>query len=161
MKKIVLMMIVALMMGTMVTNAQPQHRQHRDPQRMVQQRVERLDKALGLTDEQKAEITKVYTQEMEAMSKDVPAQMSNGEKFSEEAMKAKREKMSAQRQATNAKIESLLTPEQAAKFAQFRDQQGKRGHDKQHDRRSDAKHGPKKGLAQDGNCCCCDKKVEK
>ena len=152
MKKIVLMLIVALM-GTMVTNAQPPRRHNMDPQQMVEKRVERLDKALGLTAEQKAEITKIYTLEMEAMSKDMPARDNKSEKPDEAVMKAHHEKMKAEREATNAKVASLLTPEQAAKFAEMKDHKGKRGHGKRHDRWSEGEHGHKKANQQRNDCC--------
>ena len=152
MKKIVLMLIVALM-GTMMTNAQPPRRHNMDPQRMVEKRVERLDKALGLTAEQKAEITKLYTLEMEAMSKDRAARKEKGDKPDEAVMQANREKMKAQHEATDAKIESLLTPEQAKKFAQIKEQRGKRGHGKRHDGRPEGKQCHKRGAKAAGDCC--------
>ena len=68
MKKIVLILTVALM-GITVMNAQPPRRHEMNPEQMVAKRVERLDKALSLTEEQKAEITKIYTEEMQAMPK--------------------------------------------------------------------------------------------
>ena len=57
MKKIVLALIVTLM-GTIVMNAQPPRRPDMNPEQMVEMRVERLDKELSLTAEQKAEIVK-------------------------------------------------------------------------------------------------------
>ncbi len=152
MKKIVLMLVVALM-GTLVTNAQPPRRHDMDPQRMVEQRVERLDKALSLSAEQKAEITKIYSEEMEAMKKDRAARKDKGEKPDESIMQTKRQQMQAQREATDAKVESLLTPEQAAKFAQMKKKQGHQGHGNRHDGRQDGKRAPR----HDGGCCCKDK----
>ena len=146
------MMIVALM-GTMMTNAQPPRRHDMDPQRMVEQRVERLDKALGLTSEQKAEITKLYTLEMESMSKEMPARGDRSEKPDEAVMKAHHEKMKAQREATDSKIASLLTPEQAAKFAQLKEHKGKRGHGKQHGRWSEGKQDHNKAGKQRHEGC--------
>ena len=130
MKKIVLVLMIALM-GTIVTNAQPQRR-HGNPEQMVKQRVERMEKALNLTEAQKAEITKIYTAEMESMAKERPAKPEKGQKPDEAKMKAMHEKMKAQREATNAKIEALLTPEQATKFAELKKHEGKRGHGKKH-----------------------------
>ena len=57
MKKIVLALTVALL-GTIVMNAQPPRRHDMSPEQMVEKRVERLDRALSLTAEQKAAITK-------------------------------------------------------------------------------------------------------
>ena len=153
MKKIVLALIVALM-GTIVMNAQPPRRPDMNPEQMVEKRIERLDRELSLTAEQKAEITKIYTEEFKARSKDKPdmsAMKERGEKPDEAMMKARQEQMKAERDAVNAKIEALLTPEQAAKFAQMKQHEGKRGGFGGH-------HGPKGG-PRDGNhkgcgCCC-------
>ena len=156
MKKIVLALTVALM-GTIVMNAQPPRRPDMSPEQMVEKRVERLDRQLSLTDEQKAEITRIYTEEMASMHKDKPAQMKRGEMPDEAVMKARWEEMKAQQDATNAKIEALLTPEQAAKFATMKQEQGKRGHDKHH--KGPRGHGDK-GPKHDGccnNCTCKDK----
>lgn len=159
MKKIVLALIVALM-GTTVMNAQ-QHRRHEmTPEQMVAKRIERLDKALSLTEEQKAEITKIYTEEMKAMPKDRPAKMERGQQPDEAAMKARHEAMKARRDATNASIESLLTPEQAAKFAEIKTHQGKRGHGHgkhgfKGPRRGDGKSMPQEGCGK--KCAGCQK----
>ena len=133
MKKIVLALAIALM-GTMVMNAQPPRRPDMSPEQMVEKRVERLDKALSLTAEQKAEITKIYTEEMQEMGKERPARKERGEKPDEATMQAHKDEMKAKQDAVNAKIESLLTPEQAAKFAEMQKHEGMRGH-----------HGPKHG----------------
>ena len=63
MKKIVLILTVALL-GSIVTNAQQHRRPDMTPEQMVEKRVERLDKALALTAEQKTEITKIFVEEM-------------------------------------------------------------------------------------------------
>lgn len=157
MKKIVLVLTVALM-GTMFMNAQPPRHPDMSPEQMVEKRVERLDKQLSLTAEQKSEIARIYTEEMSGMHKDKQAWMEKGEKPDEAAMKAHHEEMKAQREATDAKIEALLTPEQAAKYAAMKQEQGKRGH---HDKRhmGPQGHAPK-GPRHDGdcnNCTCKDK----
>ena len=130
MKKIVLVLMIALM-GTIVTNAQPQ-RHHGNPEQMINQRVERLEKALNLTEAQKAEITKIFAAEMETMAKERPEMPGQGERPDEAMMKARHEKMKAQREATDAKIEALLTPEQVAKYAELKQHEGERGHGKKH-----------------------------
>ena len=152
MKKIILALAIALM-GTMVMNAQPPRRTDMSPEQMVERRVERLDKALSLTPEQKTAIAKIYTEEMQTMGKERIAKKEHAEKPDEATMKAKREQMKAQRDATRAKIESLLTPEQAAKYAELQKREGKRGH-------HGPRHGghdkaPKKGGNSDGcdNAC--------
>jgi len=154
MKKIVLVLMVTLM-GTMMMNAQPPHRHDMTPEQRVEKRIEQLNKALSLTEKQKTEITRIFMQEMEEMHKDKPAVKEQGKKPDEAAMQAHREKMKAQRDATNAKIEALLTPEQAAKFAQMKQREGRRGHEKarkgpQQDRnRGDQRHDCCKGSCKD------------
>ena len=127
----------------------------RSPEKMIEMRVERLDKALNLTAEQKRAITDLYKQEFEArkaqrdMTKD-----DKKERPSKEQMEARMEQMKAQRDATDAQVEKLLTSEQQAKFAQFKQQEAKHmkgGHGHKH-------HGPKGG--QDGGCCGKDKKAD-
>lgn len=130
MKKIVLVLMIALM-GAFVTNAQPA-RHHGNPEQMMKDRVERLGKALDLTDAQKAKIAEIYAQDMDAMAKERPAMPSKDERPDEAAMKAHFEKMKAQREATDAKIEALLTPEQVTKYAELKKHEGKRGHGKKH-----------------------------
>ena len=153
MKKIVLVLIVALM-GTLVTNAQPPKRQGAHRGHSVEQRVARLEKALDLTAEQKAEITKIYTQEMESMSKNRPADVEPGKEQDQAARKARHEQMRAQREATDAKITSLLTPEQATKFAELKERQGQRHHGPKHDgQRGKDRKAPR--LAGGGCDCSC------
>lgn len=156
MKKIVLALVVALM-GTIVMNAQPPRRSDMSPEQMVEKRVERLDKHLGLTAEQKAAIASIYAEEMKAMHNSKSERMNRGEKPDEATMNARHEQMRAQKEATDAKIEALLTPEQATKYAQMKQHAGKRGHDKgRKGHRGNAKKGDRqKGCCE--NCNCKDK----
>ena len=156
MKKIVLALVVALM-GTNVMNAQPPRRSDMSPEQMVEKRVERLDKHLGLTAEQKAAIASIYAEEMKAMNNSKSERMNRGEKPDEATMNARHEQMKAQKEATDAKIEALLTPEQATKYAQMKQHAGKRGHDKgRKGHRGNAKKGDRqKGCCE--NCNCKDK----
>ena len=158
MKKIVLVLTIALM-GVFVSNAQPA-RHHGNPEQMMKERVERLGKALDLTDAQKAEIAKIYSQEMEAMAKERPAMPSKDERPDEAMMKARFEKMKAQREATDAKIEALLTPEQAAKYAELKKHEGKRGHGMKHGgfRHNGGK--PERGHDGCDGCSCDGKKKQ-
>ena len=147
MKKIVLALAIALL-GAFMMNAQPPRHAGADPGQMVQQRVDRLDKALSLTEAQKVEITKIYTQEMEALHNSRPATQEAS--HDESAMEA-------QRQAVNASIEALLTPEQAEKFAQFKDRKGQRGQGKRLGRPHDGK-GPRQQDRQGDRKCDCAQK---
>ena len=148
MKKIVLALIVALT-GFIVMSAQPPRKGEMNPQQMVEKRVERLDKALSLTAEQKAQITKIYTAEMEAAHNEHQAKADEGQK-------PDRSQMQARRDATNASIEALLTPEQAAKFAQLKSRKGDRGHGKaghKGPRRGHGKAAAGTGCGKDCSCC--------
>jgi len=79
------------------------------PQRMTpQERVDKMAKELGLTDEQKAKVLDVFTQQQ----KDMPKPPAEGT-FDREAMREQRMKM---RQEQNAKLKAILTEEQYAKF---------------------------------------------
>jgi Spy/CpxP family protein refolding chaperone len=78
MKKIVLALIVALM-GTIVTNAQPPRHQEMSLEQMVQMRVDRMDRQLNLTEDQKTEIARIYTEEMTAMKQEREARMADGQ----------------------------------------------------------------------------------
>lgn len=160
MKKIVFALTIALM-GTIVMNAQPPRRPNMDPERMVANQVERLDKNLSLTDEQKAEITKIYTEEMKTMHMDKPAKMEKGSTPDRAEMKAYADKMKAQRDAVDAKVEAVLTPEQLAKYAEMKEKEGDRkGHRNFHKK----PHGgpdmapPSEGCCKD--CKCCEKKEQ-
>ncbi|MBQ9555014.1 MAG: hypothetical protein IJV05_02200 [Muribaculaceae bacterium] len=153
MKKIVLALAIALL-GAMMMNAQPPRHAGADHGQMVQQRVERLDKALSLTEAQKVEITKIYTEEMETMRQNKPTQEASGD---ETAMKARHEQMEARRQAVNARIEALLTPEQAEKFAQFKDRRGHKGQGMRHGRPHDGKRPRQHDRQGDCKCDCAEK----
>ena len=151
MKKIVLVLAIALM-GIAVNAQSPRHHNdngHGNPEQMVERRVERLDKALQLTESQKAEIAKIYMLEMEAVKKEKQSMAPGDEKPGrpdESVMKARREEMKARRAATDAKIEALLTPEQATKYAEFKRHEGNRHHGRHHD-------GVRQAPRHDG-CCC-------
>ena len=154
-KKIVLVLTVVLM-GTIVMNAQPPRRFDMSPEQMVEKRVERLDRQLGLTAEQKAEIARIYSEEMTAAKQHEPAMREKGAKPDEAEMKAHFEEMKARQDATNAKIEALLTPEQAAKFAELKNEEGKRGRGWGHKGpRGEAGKAPRHGCCD--NCTCKDK----
>lgn len=150
MKKIVLALTVAIL-GTIVVNAQ-QPRRHggMNPEQVMEKRIERLDKVLNLTDQQKAEIMKIYSEEMKANPKDRAAKAEKGEKAEGQPKMDRHEMMKAKREATDAKIESVLTPEQAAKFAEMKKHEGKRGHEK--GRQGAGKLAPRDGC--EGDCSC-------
>lgn len=154
MKKIVLVLAV-LLLGNVVTSAQEHRRPGMNPRQTVEQRVQRLDKELTLTEEQKAEITRIYTEEQESMRKAMSSRKEQGAQGDESMMKAHREKMQSQREATDAKVKSLLTPEQASKYDQLKQRQGRRGG--HHKGAKGPKGNSKKPQECEGNCQCCEK----
>lgn len=141
MKKIVLALAVALL-GTVVMNAQPQ-RHHMDKGQMLEKRVERLEKELSLTPEQKAEIMRIYTEEMESRHQAGPSTERRFEPRDSVERQARRAQMEQHRQAINARIVALLTPEQAEKFAQMNDRGVRRGHGHGKEMRRWGRHGDK------------------
>ena len=96
MKKIVLVMIVALM-GIAMNAQQPRHhKDHGSPEQMVERRVEKLAKVLELTEAQKAEVSKIYSQEMETMKQEHRSMSPEGQQQArpdESARKARHEQM--------------------------------------------------------------------
>lgn len=160
MKKIVLALSV-IMLGSLAMMAQPQ-RHHEgksmSPEKMVEMRVERLQKALDLNEGQVAEITKAYTEEMKAMEQMRSAKPAEGQKLDREAMESGMKQMKELRAGTAAKVRSCLNEEQAAKYDKMQRHMGKRGghggkRGKMHDR------GMAPGHDGHGKCCgnCKDK----
>jgi len=159
MKKIVLSLAVALM-GITMMNAQPPQggprgeRPDMDPNKMVEHRVDQLDQVVGLSETQKTEITRIYKDEMEAMKKEAPScekkETNKGENPDEAAMKAHGEKMKAQHEATEAKVQAVLNADQQAKYSEFK--QNHPQHGGHH-----GKPGPQMGQpgGNGGGCCCC------
>ncbi len=78
-----------------------------------EQQVERLDKALTLTAEQKTKITAIYKEQAAAMEA-IPAE-------------ERREKMAEMGKATREKVRATLTPEQMKKFDDMPPMGGGRG----------------------------------
>lgn len=148
MKKILLLLAVVLMTATTMTAQPPRGG------RMVQDRIEQLDKALTLTDKQKTQISEILKEGMSQMKMERP-QMKNGEKPDEAAMKSLREQMEANHAAIDAKIAEVLTPEQVKKYEQLKSEEAKNKGARHHGPRDRGRmgHHPK-GAPQQG---CCDK----
>ena len=109
MKKTILMTLMALVATTAV-NAQDfqefQERRGPSPEKRIEHQVQRLDKKLKLTDEQKQQL-KDYYAEFDKMQQARMEQM---------RMQEKRE-----REALDSKINSILTDEQKAKYAEMKE----------------------------------------
>ena len=80
-------------------------------------RIEQLDRAVGLTPEQKTSIAAIYANARD----EVQASRGSGDP------QANREKMQQTMQSTRSQVMSLLTPEQMAKFEAMPRQGGMRG----------------------------------
>jgi len=133
MKKSVLIVIMAVA-ATVTMSAQDaldkQERRGPSPEKRVERQVKHLDKKLNLTDEQE-KILKDYYVEFDKMKQARMEQM---------RLQEKRE-----REALDGKIQSILTDEQKAKYAEMKEHRkdmkkdGKRGH------RHGRGHGMKRG----------------
>ena len=165
MKKIVLVLIVALM-GTVAMNAQPPR-----GEKMLQERMNQLEKVLNLDKEQKEKITEIMKEGMSHMEKD-QTPVKPDEAPDNADRKSRREGMENRFAAIDGKIAAVLTPEQQEKYKELRMQERKQRHEgpRGHGPR-DPRHGDHpKQKPNDGGCCnkdnakgCCDqpKDVEK
>lgn len=161
MKKIVLVLLVALM-GTTVMSAQPPRGEG-----MVQHRVAQLEKELNLTKEQKVQITEILKEGMPQMKNDRP-QMKEGEKPNEADKASFRERFMEKQAAIDAQMEKVLTPEQLEKYNKLRKEEGRNERGKGHGPK-DRHHGKHHKMGpKDGGCCqegnkaegCCNQPAE-
>ncbi len=127
MKKTILVALMAIVATTAVTAQESDQRERRgdNSEKRVERQVKRLDKKLQLTDEQKLQIKEIYSE-------------------FDKADQARKEQMRLQerkdREALNGKINSILTEEQKAKFADMKTKEKDAMHKK--------RHGGKKGFGR-------------
>jgi len=127
MKKTILVVLMAIVATTAVTAQESDQRERRgdNSEKRVERQVKRLDKKLQLTDEQKLQIKEIYSE-------------------FDKADQARKEQMRLQerkdREALNGKINSILTDEQKAKFADMKS--------KEKDAMHKERHGGKKGFGR-------------
>ena len=152
------MLLVALVAAfAMQAQDQPRHHgrhgHHMNPEKAIEMRVDRLDKALGLTPEQKTAITAIFTRQAEEMKAKREQMSQNGERPSREQVRAKAQQL-------DAEVEAVLTAEQKAKYATLKQQHEQRGHKGGHDRKGapKGKDGCKDDCCKQGDKQCCDKK---
>ena len=193
MKRIFLSMVIALTIAfAMQTQAAPRHHgghgKHMDPKKMVEMKVDRMEKELNLTADQKAAITEIYLKEVELMNerakacgemkdkacgemkdkacgemKDKACGEMKGKACGE--MKSGREEMKKHHEAINARIESVLNDEQKARFAEM-EKTMSMGHHKKHGMKGkcgDNEKGQKDCKKGEGDCkkdCCNEGKSE-
>lgn len=98
-------MICGMLFGVItLTHAQDGSRKMMSPQERATKSTEKLAEKLNLSEEQKAKVLAIYTEQAAAMTTDTKA--ADGDR------KAKREEMMAARAANEAKIEAVLTEAQ-------------------------------------------------
>ena len=108
-----LLMICGLLFGIVtLTHAQDGVRKMMSPEERAKKQTERLAEKLKLSEEQKAKVLAIYTEQAKAMNKDVEAKMAD--------RKAKYAEMKAAREANDAKVEAVLTAEQKKAYAELK-----------------------------------------
>lgn len=174
MKKTIFVIMMALL-AVAGMNAQPQGRGHHgprgglNPEQMVEYRVAMLDKHLQLTPDQKTAIAAIYTDQAQKMKANMPQRgTEKKEQPKPEEMNKLREQMKAQQAEVDAKIASVLTAEQKAKYEQIQAEHGKRGAKGRHHDAPRRGHDKKKEQCDQGHECkdkaagkdCCNQKAE-
>ena len=109
MKKTLLLALMAVIATTTVTAQDMEQRGERrgpDPEKRIEKQVKRLDKKLNLTDDQKLQLKEFYGEFGKA-------QMARMEQM--------RQAEKRDREALNGKINSILTEEQKAKYAEMKE----------------------------------------
>lgn len=165
MKKIMISMAIALTMS-LAMQAQDAPRHHRgqghdiDPKKMVEMKVERMEKELNLSAKQKEAIFEIYMKEAQMMEQNFKerAQRHNKDNNQQSAPRGEKKpgfsKMQDNRAAVNARINEVLNDEQRAKFAELEKERfGGKHHMK-------PRGGHKKGEGDCKNECCDGKKSE-
>jgi len=100
-----LLMICGLLFGVVTfSHAQEGGRKMMSPEERAKKQTERLAEKLKLSDEQKSKVLAIYTEQANAMNKEMQAHQAD--------RKARFAEMNATRAANDAKIEAVLTPDQ-------------------------------------------------
>lgn len=101
MKKLIMAMLIAVSMVQSIS-AQDNNRQRMTPQQRTEQRIQKMDKKLSLTDEQKSKIRDLYAD-------------FNKQKYPKEKRKEAMEKLITD-------ITAVLTPEQQVLYKQLQEE---------------------------------------
>ncbi|MBO7609789.1 MAG: Spy/CpxP family protein refolding chaperone [Muribaculaceae bacterium] len=173
MKKTMFTMAIALTMAFAVQaqDLAPRHpggpRHDMSPEKMVKMRVERLDKELNLTAEQKQQITDLFTEEAKTMMKN-HEKMRELQKESQANMESCGKEMQENHEKMNQKLESLLTPEQKEIYAKMKSEMPQGHHGNHHMMKNGKMDGNKFGRPDgrmkkqhEGNCSKHEGKCEK
>ena len=152
MEKIVFLMVTLLMTAgmAMAQGQGPRGRkgEQQDPKVQAERRTERMVKALSLTDAQKQQVLELNLAEAEKRAECKPTKpATEGEKPAKptaEEREKRRQEMETQRTAYDAKLKTILTPEQYTNYTEQkanRDKKDKVGKDtKQGDERKQKKN---------------------
>lgn len=160
MKKTMILLATALIMAfaaqAQETNASRHERGHgrdMDPKKAVEMRMDKLEKALSLTADQREAITEIYMQQAREMKAKMDARKNEGKigKPDKAEREARHEQMFKRQQETDAKVEALLNAEQKARFAEL----------KQHRHKDRGMHKKMNGGANGKDSDCCDKDNQK
>lgn len=133
MKKTILIALMAIVAtGAVIaqdTN-EKKERRGRDGEKRIERQMKRLDKKLSLTEDQKVKLKDYFT-EFHNMKKARMEQM--------------RQQEQRDREALDNKINSILTDEQKAKYAEMKDKNKDMWKDGNHDQMRGKGHGPRHG----------------
>lgn len=133
MKKTILIALMAIVAtGAVIaqdTNDKMDRRGH-DGQKRIERQMNRLDKKLKLTDDQKAKLKDYYTE------------FDNMKKARMEQMRLQEQR---DREALDSKIKSILTDEQKAKYDEMKEKEKEMWKDGEHDFMHGKGHGPRHG----------------
>ena len=108
MKKTLLLALMAIVATSSIGAQENQDRRGPDPEKRIERQVKRLDKKLKLTEEQKLQLKEYYTE---------------FDKLQQARMEQIRMQEKRERDALDNKIQSILTDEQKAKFAEMKEQE--------------------------------------
>ena len=149
MKKVALLLLVVLMSGlAMAQQSRGDKQKNMDPKAKAEQRNERMAKSLSLTDAQKHKVWELNiaeAQQLEANRPEKPAK----DQQNTEAAKAERQKWQEKKQADktayNAKLKTILTPEQYTKYTEIQAKRDSTDNCKRDGKRQGGKDGKNKG----------------
>lgn len=149
MKKVALLLVVVLMSGlAMAQQSRGDKQKNMDPKAKAEQRTERMAKSLSLTDAQKQKVLELNiaeAQQLEANRPEKPAK----DQQNTEAAKAERQKWQEKKQADktayNAKLKTILTPEQYTKYTEIQAKRDSTDNCKKDGKRQGGKDGKNKG----------------
>ena len=113
--------MIAVLLGTAMSMAQPGGQRNMDPEEMAKRQTEQLKEALGLNEDQEK---KVYDLNLENAKK--RAEMFEEMRESGSGFEGMRDKMEALREDENKKMKAILTDEQWTKYEKYMEERRNR-----------------------------------